>query len=332
MSKPGKARALLATLRIANAPSVVSNVFLGYVVGWAFWYGTWNPQDVDVIDWVTLIRLCSAGLLLYFSGNLANDWFDRKWDAERRPERALPSGLFRPSLYLACAIFFALTGCFLAFAESTPCGVCAVTITGLIVLYTWIHKRTMWGVVPMGLCRAGLYFLGHAAWLVGWHELEDSGIDARATYLNLAIIASSMASGLMAYICGLSISARYEGMVDPPRGPRVISLFLLIFPLLAMPCMWMHENPLFGVAGMIPYASWLAYCRLRLRRPIPRYVSGLLAGIPLVDLIAAISLSLNLEFVRRQGAADFPLFWLVIAVPAVAFVAGRALQRLAPAT
>lgn len=33
MSKPGKARALLATLRIANAPSVVSNVFLGWMLG-----------------------------------------------------------------------------------------------------------------------------------------------------------------------------------------------------------------------------------------------------------------------------------------------------------
>ena len=324
MSSPGKIRALLATLRIANAPSVVSNVFLGYMVGWAFWFGGWNPSDTEVIDWLSLVLLCGSGLLLYFAGNLANDWFDRHWDAERRPERALPSGLFRPGLYLACSILFASAGCLLAFSESTACGLCAVAIAGLIAVYTWIHKRTMWGVVPMGLCRAGLYLLGHAAWIVEWRELEASGIDAASTYLNLAITAACMASGLMAYICGLSISARYEGMEDPPQGPRVISLLLLIFPLLAMPCLWMYENPLFGIAGMIPYASWLAYCRLRLRRPVPRYVSGLLAGIPLVDLIAAISLSLNLEFVERQGVADFPLFWLVVAVPLTAVAAGRA--------
>ena len=94
MNHPGKLRALLATLRIANAPSVVSNVFLGFMLGWIYDRDYWNPASMH---WHEAAIACLAGLMLYFSGNLANDWFDRSWDAEKRPERALPSGLFRPA-------------------------------------------------------------------------------------------------------------------------------------------------------------------------------------------------------------------------------------------
>src|SRR5688572_23543978 len=102
MSHPGKVRALLATLRIANAPSVVSNVFLGFMVGWVgSEHDYWKPGSME---WDRATMACLAGVLLYCSGNLANDWFDRKWDAEKRPERALPSGLFHPASYLVVAV------------------------------------------------------------------------------------------------------------------------------------------------------------------------------------------------------------------------------------
>jgi len=332
MSQPGKARALLATLRIANAPSVVSNVFLGYMVGWAFWVGGWNPRDTEVISWTDLVSLCVAGLFLYFAGNLANDWFDRKWDAKLRPERALPSGLFHPGLYLASAVLLAVAGVALAFRVRLACGFCAVVIVFLIVIYTWFHKRATWSVIPMGLCRAGLYMLGFVFWWIGWQELDASNIKALPTIATALTIGICISSGLLSYIAGLSLSARYEGMGDPPQGPRVVSLALLIYPVIAMPCFWMSLWPLAGVIGVIPFVVWIWLCRTRYLRPIPRYVSALLAGIPLVDFMAAAPLALVFEFTPKQGVADFPLFWPVILVPLVAFVLGRTLQKLAPAT
>src|SRR5688500_14654717 len=94
-------RSLLATLRIANAPSVVSNVWLGIVLGWVIYSVTLRS---DEIGWKITGLPVLSGLLLYFAGNLANDWFDLDWDRERRPERALPSGRFQTRSYLIAAL------------------------------------------------------------------------------------------------------------------------------------------------------------------------------------------------------------------------------------
>ncbi len=327
MNHPGKFRALLATLRIANAPSVVSNVFLGSVTGWAF-FDSW--QESNVVNWARVGAACISGVLLYFSGNLANDWFDRGWDAEKRPERALPSGLFQPSSYLLFAMILAIAGIGVAFLLAPLSGATAVLICALIAIYTWFHKRAIWAVIPMGLCRAALYFLGSLVW---WHPLSAGEIQWRGiahasemTARQLSIPAS-FATGLFCYIVGLSLSARYEGMESPPQGPKVISIALLILPMAAMSCFFMAWVPVAGVIGMIPYALWLTLCFTRFKKPIPRYVSALLAGIPLVDLIAAVP-----AYYYARPYSDLPGDMAILAVPVMAFIAGRALQKVAAAT
>jgi hypothetical protein len=107
-------------------------------------------------------------------------------------------------------------------------------------------------------------------------------------------------------------------------------------PLLAMSCHLMAKTPAFGIVGMIPFAVWLALCLTLLRKPIPRYVSGLLAGIPLVDFIAAAPLALGvMSFVKRFSYEEDPnLIHLqaLLLIPLLAFVLGRLLQKVAPAT
>lgn len=334
MSHPGKARALLATLRIANAPSVVSNVFLGYMLGWVSFDG--DPVD----PWALLARppwvLIAAGLLLYFSGNLANDWFDRKWDEARRPERALPKGLFRPSSYLLMAIACTLAGVALAFSEAWLCGVCALAIVSLIAIYTRFHKVAIWPVVPMGLCRSGLYILGFVAWWPGLNFYAERGYAVELVATGWLEAISIPAVGLFSYIAGLSLSARYEGMSDAPPGPRVISLAMLFVPFAAMSCQFMHHNPWNGIVGMLPFGIWLALARTKFLKPIPRYVSALLAGIPLVDFIAAAPVALYLAAriydTEPWEIYRYPHLAAMLIVPLVAFVLGRALQKLAPAT
>ena len=316
MSSRGKIRALLATLRIANAPSVVSNVFLGWMLGVAL------AIDSDVYGVVSRLPflVCLAGLLLYFAGNLANDWFDRSWDEQRRPERALPSGLFKPGSYLAASLLCASVGCILAFRESLACGVCALGILACIAIYTRYHKQAIWAVIPMGLCRAGLYALGMASILQDPRAAGELGAEPWKFALGNWITLAPYALGLFCYIAGLSLSARYEGMENAPPGPRLISKCLIAFPLLAMPCLTMPGWPVMSLLGMIPFAMWLALSFTRYAKPIPAYVSALLAGIPLVDLIALTPIA------WWEGKLEF------LAVPLVAFVTGRALQKLAPAT
>lgn len=332
MSRPGKFRALLATLRIANAPSVVSNVWLGFMVGWL---AQWNWWDPDKMPWGDAAIICLSGLLLYFSGNLANDWFDRKWDATMRPERALPSGLFAPSAYLIAALGLAIAGIAAAFRANPMSVYPALFIIAAISIYTYFHKKAIWAVIPMGLCRAGLYFLGFfATW--SWTEVDyfnTHGGGGWSMAIERMERPAILAVGLFSYIAGLSLSARYEGMADAPQGPKVISLAMLILPIAAMSSSFMGYFPLFGIVGMLPFAAWLALCLTQFRKPIPRYVSALLAGIPLVDFIAAVPISLGLSAsLLEQDLFELPHMMALLAVPLVAFVLGRLLQKVAPAT
>jgi 4-hydroxybenzoate polyprenyltransferase len=319
-------RALLATLRIANAPSVVSNVWLGFVLGWMI--DSPFALHFGDIGWKSPLLPMYSGLLLYFAGNLANDWFDRDWDRIRRPERALPSGQFPAGNYLAAAILAALLGILCAFATGVPCGLASLFILLCVILYTWIHKRTSWSVIPMGLCRAGLYVLGFLAW---WSLGGDDGLPGTMSasgIWNLSAFILTLGSGLLAYIAGLSMSARYEGMADAPPGPKVIARSLLAFPLLAMPCWIVPAIPAYGWVGMIPYGLWLALCLTRYRRPIPAHVSALLAGIPLVDAIFL--LPIGIDLMNESKGHPLPIF--VLLIPLIAFALGRLLQKVAPAT
>ncbi|WP_035606728.1 UbiA family prenyltransferase [Haloferula sp. BvORR071] len=330
MSRPGKVRALLATLRIANAPSVVSNVFLGFMVGWIQVAEFWNPANMD---WGKAGLAALSGLMLYFAGNLANDWFDRRWDAEKRPERALPSGLFKPGSYLTFSLILAIGGVSLGFYLHLLCGCTAVLICLLIAIYTYFHKRAVWAVIPMGLCRVGLYFLGYFVWWLSLDYLQTIGYASQSLALDKLKIPAMLGVGLFSYIVGLSLSARYEGMEDPPRAPQTISRIMLLVPFVAMSAAFLSEDLIPSLIGMIPFGIWLTLCLTRFKKPIPRYVSALLAGIPLVDLIAATPIVMGLNATMPTlGLRDLPHLVAMLVIPVVAFILGRLLQRLAPAT
>ena len=213
---------------------MVSNVWFGYMLGWYYWGGSSQPAD-------DLLKLVSSGLCLYFAGNLANDWFDRQWDAAHRPERAIPSGLFRSFSYLVAAILLGINGLIAAATLTHPALYAAIGILLLISLYTWLHKRTRWAVIPMGLCRAGLYALGFFAIWPGPPEepLHSYGFismadayrsDVYRSYLFLA----THGFGILIYIAGLSLAARYESTDEPPHGMVLLSRAMLFLPLAAM--------------------------------------------------------------------------------------------------
>ena len=308
MNRSGKIHALLSTARVANIPSVVSNVWLGVVL--AMFSG-----DVAVLEipWHVASRLALAGVALYVAGNFFNDWMDRDWDASRRPERALPRGLFPAELYVSLAVALGLLGTGLAASVNTRCALVAGIIVASICVYTFYHKRSAWAVIPMGLCRALLPVMGYVAF-----QPYVDGV-------------WPVAGGLFCYIMGLSLSARHESMAEPPGRVVVMARGLLLATAILMA--WQHKGfqtgLLMSLAGVLPYLAWTSFCLRFRKKPVSALVSGLLAGIPWVDGIVLLPIFLSLA-ADGAGWTGFAIACFVS--PPLAFVSALLLQRLAPAT
>jgi hypothetical protein len=304
MNRDGKIHALLATARIANVPSVVSNLGVGVLLG--------SIEAGADFSWPWLLTV--AAILFYVAGNFANDWADREWDRTNRPERALPQGMFSEKSYLAVSVVFFAVGLVISALHGWLAFLVATVLVFLILLYTKVHKSAAWSVVPMGLCRACLPVLGYVA--------MGRGISGTALFPSVA---------LLFYIIGLSLSARWEARGDlPPEqkwqargllfGSGLVAAFL---PILVYPGM--------GWVGIVPFGVWLALCITKFQSPVPAHVSALLAGIPLVDWIMLLPMAFIWLRLERVDASD-PMFLIAIILPPIAFFLGRALQRLAPAT
>ena len=311
MNRSGKLHALLSTARIANVPSVVSNVWLGVMVGML---RAEAGLTARVADAAVLLALPLAGVCLYLAGNFFNDWMDLQWDVTHRPERALPRGIFPPGLYAALVLLLGILGLGLAAWTSLESGLVAAGIGFWIVVYTVLHKRTAWAVIPMGLCRALLPVMG----CVAVFPYVDAIWPA--------------ACALLCYIMGLSLSARYESMAEPPRRIAVMARGLLLGA--AVLVAWGNRGLLVGqlssVVGALPYLVWTSLCLRIWRKPVPLLVSRLLAGIPWVDWMTLLPVGLMLALHGGDGA--IPHMVACFVVPPLAFVAALLLQRLAPAT
>lgn len=304
MNKEGKLYALLATARIANVPSVVSNLGVGVLLGMTF-------RGMDS-HWPWLLTI--AAVLFYVGGNFLNDWMDRDWDRVHRPERALPSGLFSRGLYLMVAV-----ACFvLGIALIAPYGgeslAVGVILSGLICLYTLIHKMTAYSVIPMGMCRACLPILGFSA-----------------VFPIQFVVVICPALALLMYIVALSMSARSESRVDTNGKMKWGARSLLVGSgLVATPISFQADWWILALA-LLPFIVWISLSLTKYRSPVPTHVSALLAGIPLVDWIVLFPMALLCIHFKILGFTD-GVFLTAIFLPPVAFILGRLLQRVAPAT
>ena len=331
-------RDLLATARVANLPSVAANVMLGFMLG--AWHWGFDPVTMDPRG---LILLVGSAVCLYLAGTFANDWFDRTWDRDHRPERALPAGRSHPATYAGISGGFAIAGLLLASRASAAALTVATVLLMLVTTYTWLHKRTAWAVLPMGLCRACLYLLGFLHLqslsieiridsLTGTLSPGPGGIDLIFyDRLRSAAFIATHALGLCAWTVGISLNARCESTGNPCPALRWLSGALLLVPLAAMSSWWVPYYPLAGTIAIAPLAIWTALSLTTFAHPLKRRVSALLAGIPLVDLVAATPLALSLVM-PDDSIASTPWLQATIAVPVAAFLLGLLLQKAAPAT
>lgn len=105
--------------------------------------------------------LAGASVLLYWAGMAANDWADRRLDAEERPERPIPSGRVTPAAAVGLAAGLTAAGVGLAAAVGGRRAVAlAVPLAATIWGYDLLAKNTAAGPAVMAACRGLDVLLG----------------------------------------------------------------------------------------------------------------------------------------------------------------------------
>jgi len=273
--------------RISNLPTIGSNCLAGWLLG--------GGGGLPALVW-----LWAGATLLYTGGMFLNDAVDADWDRQHRPERPIPSGRIRRGSVYVGAVALLAAGQLLLLAAGGRSALLGLGLVAVIVVYDLIHKRVDFAPVLMAGCRGLLYLTAAAA--------GDRGITLPSLLGAIAITA---------YVAGLSFVARQES--TNRRVPRWPVLLLLAPVGLAFIARSGAISPGTGISAGIVFLLWTAWSlryMIAPRLPDPgRCVSGLLAGIPLVDGLAVANDS-----------------WLVMAIFGGLFLLARGGQRLAPAT
>jgi len=286
MSLARKLRALLILGRVSNLPTVWSNCLAGWFLGGA--------------TFVEKLPFVFVGVsLLYVGGMFLNDAFDVEFDTQHRRERPIPSGAISLSGVWRWGTVWLLIGATALFFAGLLAGILGLLLAGCIVFYDAIHKNVSFGPVLMGACRLLIYLIaaGSAA----------GEITPTVVWCGLAVAG---------YIIGLSFIARRESTAGAlSYWPLVPLAAPILLALLRNSQGYRGQALLLAAVLALWIAKSLRYALSCADRNIGRSVSGLLAGIVLVDWLAVANAP------REISAAFIVLFLLAIG-----------LQRLVPAT
>jgi 4-hydroxybenzoate polyprenyltransferase len=252
--------------RASNLPTVWTNA----VAAWAVVGGSFQ--------WGPLIWLSLAGSLLYAGGCTLNDAFDAKWDAERRPERPIPSGkLSAQEVWLVGQTELGL-GLALLAAFGLATLLSGMLVVVAIVLYDWLHKKSPWAVLLMAWCRL--------QWVI------TVGIAAGATDLEQSSISYGIL--LFGYIVLISVVARLESLNTARAKPSLKTTLAHWFVLISVLFFGTRHNPEHWPAARIPFYAFISFYQTALQmglRSTPpnigRFVGLALAGITLLDTVFA---------------------------------------------
>ncbi len=256
---PPSPRTLLVLGRASNLPTVWSNC----IAGW--WLGGAGGA-------LTLFQLCLGGTLLYLGGMYLNDAMDAAFDRQHRRERPIPSGAITEELVWQIGSAMMAAGWLLLAAMGWDTALLSTLLVGAILLYDAVHKAVTFSPVLMAACR---FFLLLAAASTG-----TRGVTGLAIW---------NAFGLAGWIVGLSYVARRESTTGKlQRWPLAALLLPLGFAALFNAGDWFPHAIIVGLILVV----WAAWCLRHTFAPAGRNlgltVSGLLAGICLVDWLAVL--------------------------------------------
>lgn len=280
-------RTLLVLGRASNLPTVWSNCLAGWILGGE------GPLS-------GLFLLLMGATCLYVGGMYLNDAFDVEFDRHHRPERPIPSGAitlgevwgFGVGWLVLGMVFLAIFGALTFFL--------ALMLLTAIITYDAVHKAVAFSPVIMSLCRFFLFLVASST--------GDEGVTGLAIWSSFA---------LALYIIGLSYVAKAESNKGALRYWPCLCLLAPIFlAYLVNQGEFKKRSVLLSVILLVWIFRNLTFSFWSAEKNIGRTVSGLLAGIVLVDLLAL-----------AGGTSP-----LVTAIFLLLFGAALLFQRFIPAT
>jgi 4-hydroxybenzoate polyprenyltransferase len=215
MSAAAALRTALRLGRVSNLPTVWTNVLAGVAL-------SGRPPTLALVVPVA----CSMSLS-YVAGMFLNDAFDRRWDAEHRPERPIPAGEAKASTAFAAGFgtLAASVVLLLALPGGSRAAACATVLALLVVVYDVSHKKNPVAPVVMALCRVAVYV---------------TASQAAAPGATLPLYAGCAA--MLVYLVALSSIARRE--TRDPRLPRLVGNLIAGISLLDAAVVLIMGRPL----------------------------------------------------------------------------------------
>jgi len=228
-------RAWFDLARAGNFPSVASNVLAALVLS-SVAGPVWPTAGV-------LAMTIVSGCFVYAGGATLNDVADAHFDAQHRPERAIPRGaVTRTGASWIAAVELVVGLGVLVFSGASV--VLSIALVATILVYDWIHKRWIGAVVLMAGCRVLL--------AVALASLPGHG--ARSAFL-------WWAGPLFVYIITLSLIARWEYRAQSNRAAslgRMVGRLLAFIPLIDAIALLLTGAwaPALACAAAVPLGKW----------------------------------------------------------------------------
>ncbi len=256
-------RTILILGRVSNLPTVWTNA----LAGWFLAGGGWDRE----LLWIEI-----GVSLLYVAGMTLNDAFDAEWDRKHAPERPIPSGAISAKAVWMLGIVQMLAGAAVWLLATDVDWRWLVGLVAAILLYDWIHKRTLLAVLVMGSCR-GLVYLGAASAMI-----NASAFPSLLWVLVLSVIA---------YVAGITVSARSERGPDAPRWEKWLGTALAYAPLFVLVLAPQQMEPsatktVFWVTTAVFLLGWITISSRLLKVDKGLAIPLLIAGISLIDGVA----------------------------------------------
>lgn len=291
-----KLRALLVLGRVSNLPTVWSNCLAGWLLGGG---GAWGE----------LLKLSAGATLVYVGGMYLNDAFDADFDRKFRRERPVPAGAVGEVTVWACGLGWLFAGGLILALPDWENAIYAALLVMSVLVYNAVHKHVSFAPVLMAGCRVFLYLLACSAGSVG-------------------VTGLGIWSGLVlgAYIVGLSYLARREATLGAFQWWPLLLLAAPLVLAVIVNDFEHRQSALMICSGMSAWILWSLRHTLTLEPPdIGRTVGGLLAGIPLVDLLAV---GWNTPDIAAQSWTGLQLVGVFVGL----FLLAKLAQRVVPAT
>jgi hypothetical protein len=250
-------RPLLVLGRVSNLPTVWSNCLAGWWLGGGGNYGK-------------LPLLLFGASALYTGGMFLNDAFDAVFDRQHRPSRPIPSGAISPAAAWRWSFALLSLGALALAVLGKTTGVLTLALLACIIIYNATHKAITASPWLLGLCRFWVYVIAGSTGV--------GGVNGGPIWCGVA---------LAIYVAGVSSVARRQSFRGPVPYWPLLMLAAPVFLAMLMNTGGARKDAMLLSLVLVLWAARCARTILQAGEAnIGRIVSGLMAGIVLVDWLA----------------------------------------------